>query len=941
MSARFRPIRLLGRGGQGAVWLVYDREFQCDVAVKLFPVGSGPGEEAALLRKARGAHFVQVYEVHRDATHPFIVMEHVPGESLKDRLASGALGLDELLRIAAGVAEGLGTLHHLPGNWLLHLDVKPGNILIGDDGIVRVIDFGVAMSEWIRCEDGTSMRRNVGPAPGGSPGYMSPEQLARDRVDRRADIWSFGCVLFVCLTLRLPFADGAAENDACVRQPGALPRMHLLPEIPAALRSLIARCLHLEPERRPRDIDDVLREIEQLARGGTVGGVDGAISNLNHAVDRVVGRATERRELIACVTAEPVFVLHGLPGIGKSSLARVAAAEIARDSLRWSLVCWIALGRQPSRDGERVVVDAVTEALDRMLPSARPAGAAPRTPIAERLARRPPGRALIVLDNADDLPAGVAAAVRDACGCDEHVHLLVTSSRPLPLPGARSMRLGPLSLEGGIDSDACSVFIDRVNAYDHRFRRESLKGSERQAIVDICALADGLPLALCLLAPWAAAGGLGEVASRIESLESLDQVVMAALDRLGERAALVLSRLSVCTGGWTESLGHRVVDDQATGLARAQFDEVHLELVQHGFIEQVRLTRRFRMLHPVRVVASKLLSTRDDRVATERRLVRAMANLVDPASAARVEEGVRFAEIEREFDNVRAAFDAALRLGDDESLFRLASRLGLFFWTRGRAAEGRGMLERGLARAVALGDPRATAHVATALGLTCLRPDASHLGPDDAFMAARAHLRLARRISTHSAAGQSGEALQEARRQEIKALHNLALAQRKLRRFRQAARTLAVAEVRMADLPTQDPRTIALRWQVRLAEGVLEKERGNLERASVLFEEIRRQWPQPGRSQEANLRENIGETCCLLGRFDEAVPNLGAAAKGFAATRNRPERIRNMLWRSVAALALAELAGARRLHGAVRRCVDVTPLDPFHAEVERDVARRL
>ena len=258
----------LGAGGMGQVFRAHDTSLHRDVALKILPPDfAGDAEyrarfarEARVLATLNHPHIAQVYGLEDSAAGPAIAMELVPGATLSDRLRNG-VSRAEALRLAHQIATALDAAHE---KGIIHRDLKPGNIMVTPDGVAKVLDFGLAKTS-IEAEATSAQDTTVAPtvrgAVMGTPAYMSPEQARGLPVDRRTDIWAFGCVLYELLAGRAAFkGDSYSDLMAAIldRDPdwGALP-----PDTPAALRRLLQRCLEKDRRQRLRDIGDALPEL--------------------------------------------------------------------------------------------------------------------------------------------------------------------------------------------------------------------------------------------------------------------------------------------------------------------------------------------------------------------------------------------------------------------------------------------------------------------------------------------------------------------------------------------------------------------------------------------------------------------------------------------------------------------------------------------------------
>ncbi|MFG0273738.1 MAG: protein kinase [Phycisphaerales bacterium] len=276
--------RELGRGGMGVVYLATDPRLDRKVAIKALPehLAQDPERlarferEARLLASLTHPNIAGVYGLEETGGGRYLVMEYVEGPTLAEALARGPLALDEALRIAAQVASGVEAAHEAG---VIHRDLKPGNIIVTADGKAKVLDFGLAKEVEGR---GSSLdlsrsptMTSPPPAPShhtqagqimGTAAYLSPEQARGKRIDRRTDIWAFGCVLFEALTGASPYR-GETITDSL----GAIlhkdPDWDRLPgDTPPTVRLLLRRCLTKDADRRLRDIGDARVEIEEFLR---------------------------------------------------------------------------------------------------------------------------------------------------------------------------------------------------------------------------------------------------------------------------------------------------------------------------------------------------------------------------------------------------------------------------------------------------------------------------------------------------------------------------------------------------------------------------------------------------------------------------------------------------------------------------------------------------
>ncbi|MGH9443962.1 MAG: protein kinase domain-containing protein, partial [Thermoanaerobaculia bacterium] len=274
----------LGAGGMGEVYRARDSKLKREVAIKVLPeaLGQDPERlarfelEAQVLASLNHPHIAAIYGVEDSTPVKALVMELVDGTTLQDRMESGPIPVEEALPIARQIAEALEAAHE---KGIVHRDLKPANVKITSDGVVKVLDFGLAKA-LDTSEAGSSPDMSHSPtitypatAAGmilGTAAYMSPEQARGSKVDKRADIWAFGVVLWEMLTGKRLFQGETISDTLAAVLRADVDLAAMPPSTPPAIRRLLRRCLDRNPKNRLHDIADARIVLDEVERGSAL-----------------------------------------------------------------------------------------------------------------------------------------------------------------------------------------------------------------------------------------------------------------------------------------------------------------------------------------------------------------------------------------------------------------------------------------------------------------------------------------------------------------------------------------------------------------------------------------------------------------------------------------------------------------------------------------------
>ena len=285
---RFETVKLLGRGGMGEVYLARDPLIDRLVAVKLLSAAFDAEARERFTREARAAgrlqheHIVTIFDVGEHGDRPFIAMEYVPGETLRSLIRrEPPRPLVEMLRLIEDACVGLAFAHR---SGVVHLDVKPENLLRRSDGRLKILDFGISR---VVAADDTRTRQMEGTLR-----YMSPEQLAGRPVDHRSDVFGLGCVLYEVIARRPEF--GGSMQDAVSRLRDALtPRLSdVVPDVHPGLDQMTSRAMAFDPADRYPDLEALRHDLASVRRQIEAGTARGAIALDTPAVADTPGSGT-------------------------------------------------------------------------------------------------------------------------------------------------------------------------------------------------------------------------------------------------------------------------------------------------------------------------------------------------------------------------------------------------------------------------------------------------------------------------------------------------------------------------------------------------------------------------------------------------------------------------------------------------------------------------
>jgi predicted ATPase/serine/threonine protein kinase len=713
---------VVGAGGMGEVYRATDTRLGREIAIKILPAEllSRRDRLDRFEREARAAsalnhpNIVTIYELGQvDSTH-YIAMELVKGQTLRELLDSGLLPMHKVVQIAAQIADGLAKAHEAG---IVHRDLKPENLMVCQDGLVKILDFGLAKLGPLQDEDPSEMptKDRCQTRPGevlGTFGYMSPQQASGQPLDFRTDQFSFGLVLYEMVTGKRALQRSTEiATLLAILQDEAEPIGLLNPEAPAPLCWAVERCLAKEPEKRYASTRDLAQELTAICKSVSelpLTRRETLPSNLPIQPTQFVGRHKEVAAIKEILLRQdvPLITITGPGGVGKTRLGLKVAEELI-DQFPAG-VYFVPLAAVSD-------TGLIPSLIAQTLRVRQTGGQAPldtlRTHLRDSL-RKP---MLLLLDNFEHVVAA-APIVAELLAIGSCLKVLVTSREPLRVYGEHEFPVPPLalpdsrslpSIEVLPQYSAVALFIQRAAAVKPDFE---LTKENASAVTEICARLDGLPLAIELAAarvkllPPAAL--LTRLASRLQlltggprGLPARQQTLRGAIDWshdfLSAAEQKLFRRLAVFVGGCTLEAVEAVCDtssDLGLDLLDGLASMVDKSLVQH--VEQAEGESRYVMLETIREYALEKLAASGEDARTRRAhaaycLVLAEEGAADCTDAERTEWLDRF---EIEHDNFRTALDWLIEGENADWGLRLCSALFRFWETREYLAEGRDRL---------------------------------------------------------------------------------------------------------------------------------------------------------------------------------------------------------------------------------------------------------
>jgi predicted ATPase len=705
----------------GEVYRAKDTRLDRSVAIKILPAAFSADRDLLnrFEQEARSAsalshpNIITIYDLGKHDSIHYIAMELVQGKTLRELMASDVLPIRKTIEVAAQAAEGLAKAHEAG---IAHRDLKPDNLMVSHDGIVKILDFGLAK---LAPPSGDPSDMRTMPAWQTQPGlvqgtvqYMSPEQASGRSLDFRSDQFSFGLVLYEMVAGKRAFQRSTAvETMVAILREEAEPIGLQNLDAPAPLCWLIERCLAKEPDKRYVSTRDLARELAAIRDGFSekpIRQLETRPTNLPVRRTGFVGREKEvaaAKELLSGKDVRLVTVT-GPGGIGKTRLAVQVASGLVDRFPAGTYFVPLSPVTDPG-----LIASVIVQTLGLR----EVGGQSPLEILKQNLQHSLRAPMLLLLDNFEHLiPA--ASILAELLAIGPNLKILVTSRAALHVYGEHEFPVPPLALpdphslpqlEVLSEYPAIALFVQRAVAAKPNFE---LNRENASAITEICARLDGLPLAIELAASrvkvLSPSSMRARLASRLQLLtggardlpqrqQTLRSAIDWSYDLLSAPEQKLFRRLSVFVGGCTLE-GVEAVCDTKGDLDLDPLDGVgslvDKSLVQQ--VEQVQGESRFLMLETIREYGLEKLQASGEADLTKR--AHAAYCLVLAEEVAMDEGGAKGTEwlelLALEHDNFRAALEWLTETGHAEWGLRLGAALFRFWETREYLAEGRDRL---------------------------------------------------------------------------------------------------------------------------------------------------------------------------------------------------------------------------------------------------------
>ncbi len=706
IAGKYQILEELGKGGMGIVYKAKDTRLDRIVALKFLPQELTRDEEAKkrFIQEAKTAaalnhpHITVIHEIDEDEGRTFIAMEFIGGHTLKDKIKSGLLTMDEAVDIASQVASGLQEAHE---KGIVHRDIKPANIMLTEKGQAKIVDFGVAkLAGQVRLtRTGSTI---------GTVAYMSPEQAKGDDIDQRSDIWSLGVVLYEMLTGKLPFkGDHEQTMIYSILNADPISMKEYREELSDNLSAAIDKALRKDPLDRFQSADEFLQSLKSSQPESKIPS-GREKHNLPVLLTNFIGREREIEEIKHLLDEHRLVSLTGAGGCGKTRLAIQVASGLV--SNLQDGIWFVDLASVTESD---LVPEAIASVLK--------VKEEPHRSLFESIiARWKEKNLLIVLDNCEHLVEACSRTAEHLLREVSGLRILATSREALNAPGEITWRVPSLSLPDSDqihdveeirgNSEAVRLFEDRAKAVQRGFQ---LTGKTAMTVLQICQHLDGIPLAIELAAARVKLLGPSDILQRLDErfqvlagstrgVTERHKTLKAAIDwsyeSLTQEEKSLFNRLAVFVGGFDMDAVEKVCTDEQ--VIKENVLDFFSGLVDKSLVvteSKADGSIRYRLLETLRHYVKEKLVESGEKKEYQERHFEYYCKLAETAYFKRLDEtSIWLDRLEREHENMREALEWAR--SQPEKLLELAGALGWFWHAHSHFNTGNEYLSRALSK---------------------------------------------------------------------------------------------------------------------------------------------------------------------------------------------------------------------------------------------------
>jgi non-specific serine/threonine protein kinase len=754
----YEIIEQIGAGGMGEVYLAQDTKLGRKVAVKILNESFAKHESNLnrFIQEAKAAsalnhpNILVIYEVSEDKNTNYIVSEFIKGQTLSEVIRENSLKLTDVLKISTQIASALCAAHEAH---LVHRDIKPENVMVSQDGIVKVLDFGLAKlikQNAVGFEETTIIDNQT--AKGiilGTVNYMSPEQAKGEKLDARTDIFSFGTVLSEMLTGQHPFRGETINHTiVAILEKEPPPLSLFIKDFPTEIERIIKKCLEKDLQARYGSAKELLADLKALEKrlefeielerasapnkktaakthifkgvvnvettslppSPTLPSLPPLPNNLPENAEPLIGREKEIAEIkdLLQQTNVRLVTLTGIGGAGKTRLAQSVARDLLRDFPDGVFFVELAAVTSPE-----LVASAVAQPL-----GVKEAGGKSILEILKDYLSDK--KILLVIDNFEQV-IDAAPQIGDLLA-ESRLKILITSRTLLRLSAEREFVVPPLAVPAEISEvpietlagyDAIKLFVQRGQKAKPAF---VLTEENAASVAEICTRLDGLPLAIELaaarvkiLAPQVIlakldnslrllTGGARDLPARQQTMRGM---VEWSYGLLTEAEKGLFRQLAVFAGGFRYEAAEAVCTNDESTKGQTDFLDLLTSLADKSLLVTKEQSEsgesRFWMLEVVREYAFEVLETHNQ--ADKMRRCHSLyflefAEKADPHLQT-VQANQWFSRLEEEHDNLRAALTWSFE-SEPKIAARLAGALRLLWNLHGHLTEGRFWLQKAL-----------------------------------------------------------------------------------------------------------------------------------------------------------------------------------------------------------------------------------------------------